>query len=265
MRTNGFEIAGAALVTGASRGIGRVIALQLGAAGTPVAINYCRGRDEANAVVSEIADAGGCAVALQADMSIRDEALGLYERAESKLGPVGVLINNAGITNDKLLIQMTPDDWDRTWLPDMNGPRALARLAGRMMASNAGGRIINISSVVGVAGNAGQANYAAAKAGLLGLTQELAVQLAGAGVTVNCVVPGYIVTAATAHLTAEQQSFWRKRIPTGRFGHAEEVASMVIFLAGSGAAYITGQCIGVDGGFLAASSGHYRTSPPDDR
>jgi len=168
---------------------------------------------------------------------------------------IDVLINNAGITRDRLVLQMSEQDWDDIWHVDLAGARAAAFAALRAMVERKHGRIVNLGSVVGATGNAGQANYAAAKSAILGLTRGLALQAAKHGVTVNCVIPGYIATDATAHLTEEQQSFWLDRIPIGQPGTPEDVAEAVIFLTRPEARYITGQCIAVDGGLLAESGG----------
>jgi 3-oxoacyl-[acyl-carrier protein] reductase len=246
---------GSALVTGASRGIGRVIALRLASLGWPVAVNYRAGKAQADEVVAHIRAHGGRAVALQADVAVPTEAAGLVLRAEEALGPLVAAVNNAGITRDRLLLQMSDEDWESTWDTDLAGPRALARAAVRSMAPHGSGRLINVGSVVGVTGNAGQANYASAKSALLGLTRELAISCASSGVTVNCVVPGYIATDATAHLNDQQRHRWLERIPMGRFAQPEEAAEIVVFLCGEGSSYITGQCIAVDGGLLAAQGG----------
>jgi 3-oxoacyl-[acyl-carrier protein] reductase len=243
-------MAGAALVTGASRGIGKVIALRLAAAGYPVGINFRAAASEAAEVVDAITAAGGRAIALRADVSRAEEAAALYGRAVEALGPVTVLVNNAGITQDRLVVQMSEDDWAATWNTDLVGPRALLGPAAEGMRQT-GGRIVNLSSVVGSAGNAGQANYAAAKSAILGLTRDAAVRYAPHGITVNCVIPGYFETDATSHLTDEQSDVWRRRIPSGRFGNVTDIAELVAFLVGDAAGYITGQCIAIDGGFLA--------------
>jgi 3-oxoacyl-[acyl-carrier protein] reductase len=252
MRSGAGTGEGSALVTGASRGIGREIALRLAAAGWPVAVNYRAARSEAEAVVAEIEANGGRAVALQADVSVPGDAAGLVARSEDALGPLAITVNNAGITRDRLLLQMSEDDWDAIWMTDLAGPRALAHAAVKRMSLRGAGRLVNVASVVGVSGNAGQANYAAAKSALLGLTRELAISCGASGITVNAVVPGYIVTDATAHLNDQQRRQWLTRIPLGRFAEPSEAAEIVVFLCGESAGYVTGQCIAVDGGFLAA-------------
>lgn len=242
-----------ALVTGASRGIGKAVALRLAGQGLSVAINYRSSAAEAEAIVHCIRDTGGQAIAVQADMSDAGQAAGLVARVESALGPLGVLINNAGITRDKLVIQMSPEDWDATWSTDLAGTRAVSRIALDSMCRRGSGSIVNVSSVVGVIGNIGQANYGAAKSAVLGLTREFAVQAACYNVRVNCVVPGYIVTDATAHLTEPQRQTWMSQIPMRRFATVDEVVGTIVFLAGADSSYLTGQCIAVDGGFLAAA------------
>jgi 3-oxoacyl-[acyl-carrier protein] reductase len=243
----------AALVTGASRGIGKAVALRLASQGMAVAVNYKSSADEAESLVRCIEDGGGRAVALQADMADPMDATSLVARTEEALGPLHVLINNAGITQDRLLIQMSPEDWDATWCTDLAGARALSRVALETMRHRSTGAIVNVSSVVGVTGNPGQANYAAAKSAMLGLTREFAVQAAVHNVRVNCVVPGYIVTDATAHLTGPQRQVWMSHIPMGRFATVDEVVGIIVFLTGAESSYLTGQCIAVDGGFLAAA------------
>lgn len=243
---------GGALVTGASRGLGRATAIRLARAGYRVAINYLGSADRAEAVVAEIREAGGTAVALQADVSDTDAASALVSRAEQALGPLDAVIANAGITRDRLLIQMADADWMATWMTDLAGARALCREALACMAPRRRGTIVTVSSVVGTTGNPGQANYAAAKAGMQGFARQLAVEAAPVGVTVNCVVPGFFPTDAVAHLTAAQKGAWVSKVPMAREGEAEEVAALVAFLSGPDARYITGQCIAVDGGYQAA-------------
>jgi 3-oxoacyl-[acyl-carrier protein] reductase len=250
-----FNTQQCALITGASRGIGRACASLLSAYGVPVVVNYRSAEGEATRLVEEIRASGGTAIALQADVSNPDEARRLVDQADSRLGGIGILVNNAGITRDRLLLQMTAEDWDATWCTDLAGSRAAARRALHCMLPRGSGRIVNLSSVVGITGNAGQANYAAAKSAVTGLTRQLAIEAAPSGVTVNCVVPGFITTDATSHLTEQQTAVWLQRIPMGRAATADEVAAIVIFLASDQAAYLTGQCIAVDGGLLASAGG----------
>ncbi|GAC1444946.1 MAG: 3-oxoacyl-[acyl-carrier-protein] reductase [Chloroflexota bacterium] len=256
MQVSRFPIKGSALVTGASRGIGRTVALRLADGGISVAVNYRQSREEAHQVVEEIRARGVDSVALHADMASVADVCDLVARTEDALGPLGILVNNAGITRDRLTVQMSEEDWDATWFTDLVGPRTLALRALDAMCSHGRGRIINVGSVVGSTGNAGQANYATAKSALLGVTRELAVRAAPRGITVNCVVPGYIITDATAHLNEDQRNTWMRRIPMGRFAFPEEVADIIAFLTGESAGYVTGQCIAVDGGYLAAAGGY---------
>jgi 3-oxoacyl-[acyl-carrier protein] reductase len=242
-----------ALVSGGSRGIGRATALCLAAEGVPVAVNYRQAANEAEEVVSLIERHGGKAVALQADVARASEAAALVRRTAEALGTIGYLVNNAGITRDRLLLQMSESDWDAIWATDLAGARTLAREALVYMLPAGFGRVVNVSSVVGSIGSPGQANYAAAKAAVDGLTRELATSCAPSGVTVNCVIPGYIATDATSQLTPEQQAGWFRRIPMGRSASAGEVASAITFLLSDEAGYITGQCLSVDGGLLAAA------------
>lgn len=244
---------GAILITGASRGIGKAIARRLVAMGRGIVVNYRSDAAAAQEVAAWLRAKGVESSALQADVSRPDAARELFARAETLLGPVSIVVNNAGITRDQLLLRMSDEDWHATWNTDLAGPRALAVCAARAMAARRGGRMVNISSVVGATGNAGQANYAAAKAALHGLTRDLAARHAAENVLVNCVVPGYFITDATSHLTEEQRQHWLRRIPINRFAMAEEAADLVAFLVGPGGSYITGQCIGVDGGYLAAA------------
>lgn len=249
---------GGALITGASRGIGRATALRLAHDGYDIAINYVRSSTEANEVAEQVRSKGRRAACLQADMADTESASELFLRAEDALGPIDVVVSNAGITRDRLLIQMTEADWDAIWDTDLAGPRALLHAAIQIMSTRSRGRIITVGSVVGSLGNAGQTNYATAKAAVEGLTRELAVTAAPNNITANCVVPGYITTDAVAHLTEAQVAAWYERIPMRRNGTVEDIAALIAFFAGDDSGYITGQCVAVDGGLLArAVAGFY--------
>ena len=237
-----------ALVTGASRGIGRAVALRFAAEGARVALNYRSDRAAAEEAVASIAAAGGEALALGGDVSVPDEAAALVEAAVEAFGGVDVLVNNAGITRDGLLLRMEEEAWDAVLDTNLKGAFLCSKAAARHMARARWGRIVNMSSIVGVAGNAGQANYASAKAGLIGLTKTLARELASRNVTVNAVAPGFIATRMVESLSPETQSGVLERIPLGRFGTPEDVAAVCAFLASNDAGYVTGQVLGVDGG-----------------
>ena len=245
---NTSDIPATALVTGASRGIGRAIALALAARGLNVYITYASKADEANAVVADIKAAGGTATAFKLNVS-DSQAIADFFSAEIKdKVRLSALINNAGITKDGFLIRMKDEDFDNVLSVNLRGAFLCAREAAKIMSRQREGRIINITSVVGQMGNAGQANYCAAKAGLIGLTKSLAKELSSRNITVNAVAPGFIETDMTAALPAEAREAYAKAIPLGRFGTAEDVAEAVAFLASPGAAYITGQVIAVNGG-----------------
>jgi 3-oxoacyl-[acyl-carrier protein] reductase len=237
-----------ALVTGAGRGIGRAIALQLANAGTRVAINYNASAAAAEALVAEIAESGGEALAIKADISRLEEATALVEQVLAQWGQLDILVNNAGITRDNLLLRMKEDEWDRVIEVNLKGCFNCCKAAIRPMSRARQGSIINIASVVGLRGNAGQANYAAAKAGIIGLTRSLAREMGSRAIRVNAVAPGFIDTDMTSVLPAQLKERMLEAIPLGRVGTGDDVARLVEFLAGSGAAYITGQVIAVDGG-----------------
>lgn len=237
-----------ALVTGASRGIGRQIALDLAREGAIVAINYQNSADAAQCLVEEIATLGGEAQAWQADVSKLDQAVALVDNVLEKWGHLDILVNNAGITRDTLLLRMKEEDWDRVLEVNLKGYFNCCKAAVRSMTRARQGRIINISSVVGIRGNAGQVNYAAAKAGVIGLTKSLAREVGSRSITVNAVAPGFITTDMTKDLPEDIRAEMLKSIALGRLGDAEDVAGLVVFLAGPKAAYITGQVIAVDGG-----------------
>jgi 3-oxoacyl-[acyl-carrier protein] reductase len=239
-----------ALVTGASRGIGRAIALQLAEAGAEVVVNYASSAEAAEQVVSAITTAGGSAYALKADVSQEDQVEQLIGAVLEKSGRIDVLINNAGITRDGLLMRMKTPDWQAVLDLNLSGVFLCTRAVTRPMLKQKQGRIINITSVVGLMGNAGQANYAAAKAGVIGFTKSTARELASRGITVNAVAPGFIATDMTKDLAAEALL---NAIPLGRYGEVDEVAGAVRFLAADpAAAYITGQVLQVDGGMVMA-------------
>ena len=239
-----------ALVTGGGRGIGRAIALALGEAGAEVVVNYSSSAAAADDVVATITAAGGKAYALQANVSIEEEVDGLIKTVLDRSGRLDVLVNNAGITRDGLLMRMKTSDWQSVIDLNLSGVFLCTRAVARPMLKQKSGRIINITSVVGLMGNAGQANYAAAKAGVIGLTRSTAKELASRGITVNAVAPGFIATDMTKDLDAGSIL---KDIPLGTFGTQEQVAGAVRFLAAdSAAAYITGQVLQVDGGMVMA-------------
>ena len=239
-----------AIVTGASRGIGRAIALALAAEGANVVVNYASSSTAAQEVVAAITDAGGTAVALQADVSKLEQVDSLLKDTIEKFGRVDVLVNNAGITRDTLLLRMKPEDWQAVIDLNLTGVFLCTRAVSKVMLKQKSGRIINIASVAGQMGNPGQANYSAAKAGVIGFTKTVAKELASRGITVNAVAPGFIATDMTSDLKSEEIL---KYIPLGRYGEPEEVAGMVRFLAAdAAAAYITGQVFNVDGGMVMA-------------
>lgn len=238
----------AALVTGAGRGLGRAIALELGRRGHHVGVHFSRSEAEARAVADEIVAARGRASLVHGDLSSAEGAKAVAAAAAAALGGLEILVNNAGITRDGLALRMRDEEWDAVIGTNLTGPFALARAALREMLKARWGRIVNVSSVVGLMGNPGQANYVAAKAGLIGLTKALAKEYGARGITSNAVAPGFIVSDMTARLPENLRAEYLKGIPAGRFGSPEDVASVVAFLASEGAAYVNGQTIPVDGG-----------------
>ncbi|HEY5517680.1 MAG TPA: 3-oxoacyl-[acyl-carrier-protein] reductase [Coriobacteriia bacterium] len=241
-----------ALVTGASRGIGAAIALRLASEGATVVVNYSGSRGAALGVVDAIVAAGGHASALQANVSDPAACTALVETVVSEHGSIDVLVNNAGITRDGLLVRMSDEDWAQVISTNLTGVFSVTRAAARHMMKARSGSIINIASVVGISGNAGQANYAAAKAGVIGLTKSVARELAPRKVRCNAVAPGFIETDMTAALTDAQREGAAGAIAMGRFGTGSDVAAAVAFLASDDAAYITGQTLAVDGGMTFA-------------
>jgi 3-oxoacyl-[acyl-carrier protein] reductase len=239
-----------AIVTGASRGIGRAIAIELAQRGAAVVVNYNSSEAAAQEVVKAITDAGGKAISFKADVSKADEAGALVKACSDAFGKLDILVNNAGTTRDTLLMMMSEADWDTVMNADLKSVFNCCKAAVKPMIRARGGRIINISSVVGLAGQGGQTNYAAAKAGVIAFSKSLAKEVGSRNITVNCVAPGFIPTALTNVLTEEQKQLAVKATPLGRFGTPEEVAYAVSFLASDEAAFITGAVLTVDGGLV---------------
>ncbi len=240
-----------AIVTGASRGIGRAIAVALATEGAKVIVNYASSANAAEEVVAEIVSKGGEAIAVHADVSHEVEVDSLIKSAIGTWGRVDILVNNAGITRDTLLLRMKLEDWQSVIDLNLTGVFLTSRAVAKIMLKQKSGRIINIASVSGLMGNAGQGNYSAAKAGVIGFTKTVAKELASRGITVNAVAPGFIATDMTADLKNIDEIL--KFIPLGRYGQPEEIAGMVRFLAADpAAAYITGQVFNVDGGMVMA-------------
>ena len=239
-----------AIVTGASRGIGRATALALASTGVKVVVNYAQSSAAADSVVQKIQQAGGTAIAVKADVSKSEEVDNLIQQTQEQWGRVDILVNNAGITRDTLLLRMKLEDWQAVIDLNLTGVFLTTKVVSKLMLKQKSGRIINITSVAGLMGNPGQANYSAAKAGVIGFTKTVAKELASRGVTVNAVAPGFIATDMTHDLKADEIL---KFIPLARYGQPEEVAGMIRFLAiDPAAAYITGQVFNVDGGMVMA-------------
>jgi 3-oxoacyl-[acyl-carrier protein] reductase len=237
-----------ALVTGAGRGIGRATALKLGAAGAKVAVNYNASEAAAQEVVGSIASDGGEALAVKADVSKSDEVDAMINHLVKEWGRVDILVNNAGITRDNLMMRMSQDEWDAVIDTNLRSAYFCSRAVLRPMLRNRWGRIICLSSIVGLTGNLGQANYAAAKAGLIGLTKSIAREVASRNITANAVAPGFIQTDITAVLPEDLKQAMLKTIPAERAGEPDDVANAILFLASDLAAYITGQVLSVNGG-----------------
>lgn len=239
-----------ALVTGASRGIGKAIACKLAREGAKVIINYNGSKEKAEAVKSEIEAAGGQAEVYQCDVSDYTACETFIQTVIKEEGSLDILVNNAGITKDGLLMKMSEEDFDKVLDTNLKGAFNTIRFASRQMLRQKGGRIINMSSIVGVSGNAGQANYAASKAGVIGLTKAAARELASRGITVNAIAPGFIETDMTDVLSDKVKEASEAQIPLGHFGKPEDVAAAAAFLASEEAGYITGQVLHVDGGMV---------------
>jgi len=248
----GIDLSGSvALVTGASRGIGAVIACRLAEAGAKVGVNYLSSRKSAEEVVSSITSAGGEALMVEGDVAQEASAKSAVQQVVDRWERIDILVNNAGINRDSLLLRMKTDDWDHVLEVDLRGAFLCTRFVMPHLIKQRSGRIVNISSVVGISGNPGQANYAAAKAGLIGFTKSVAREVASRNVTVNALAPGYITTGMVEQLPDETKEKILSRIPMGRFGAAEDVSEAVVFLCSKGASYITGEVLTIDGGLIA--------------
>lgn len=239
-----------AIVTGASRGIGREIALLLAKEGARVAVNYSGSKDKADDVVTLITESGGEAFAIQADVSDADGVKVMVDKTMEMFGSIDILVNNAGITRDNLLMRMKEDEWDDVININLKGVFLCTKGVTRQMMRQRAGRIVNVASIVGVSGNPGQANYVAAKAGVIGFTKTAAKELASRNINVNAVAPGFITTDMTDVLSDEVKEQMMSVIPLGKLGRAEDVARTVLFLLSEDADYITGQTIHVDGGMV---------------
>ncbi|GKU82438.1 3-oxoacyl-[acyl-carrier-protein] reductase [Niallia sp. NCCP-28] len=237
-----------ALVTGASRGIGKSIAIELAKQGANIAVNYAGSVDRANEVVAEIKSLGREAVAIQCDVANADSVSEMIKTTLDAFGTIDILVNNAGITKDNLLMRMKETEWDDVINTNLKGVFLCTKAVTRPMMKQRKGRIINITSIVGVTGNPGQANYVAAKAGVIGFTKTTAKELAQRNITVNAIAPGFITTDMTDKLTDEVKQAMLGQIPLGAFGNPEDIANAVVFLASEESGYITGQTLHIDGG-----------------
>ncbi len=247
-----FELTGkVAIVTGASRGIGRAVAVTLAQCGADIAINYKQNTEQAESVAGEIEDAGGRSILVQGDVSTSRDAMRLVAATQKAFGAVHILVNNAGITRDGLVLRMSEKDWDDVITTDLRSTFVCTKAVLRPMMKQRWGRIINITSVSGLLGNAGQANYSAAKAGMVGLTKAVAREMGSRGITVNAIAPGLVDTDLTSDLPKEARAHLLRQVALGRPAKAEEVAAAAVFLASAEAAYITGHVLVLDGGIGA--------------
>lgn len=248
--TPGLLAGKTAVVTGGGRGIGRAVALALAGAGADVAVAVSRDLEAAEAVAAEIRESGRKAIARRCDVAKTEDAEALIADTVTELGRIDILVNNAGVTKDGLLMRMSDADWETVLDVNLGGAFHCTRAAVKKMIRQRSGRIINVTSIMGLIGNGGQANYSASKAGLIGLTKATAKEVGSRGITCNAIAPGWIRTQMTADLPEELSAQMLKQIPLGRLGEPEDIAGLVVFLSSEAAAYITGQVIVVDGGMI---------------
>jgi len=239
-----------AVVTGGSRGIGRAIALSLAQKGANVVVNYTSNAEKANEVVSLIENMGSKALAIKADISNPNDVQELVKEVEKHFSSIDILVNNAGITKDSLLIRMKDEDWESVINTNLKGTYLCTKYIGKKMMKQRFGKIVNIASVVGIMGNAGQSNYSASKAGVIGFTKSIAKEFSSRGINVNAIAPGFIETDMTDRLPEEVVNNYSKNIPLGRLGTPQDIANLVVFLCSEESSYITGQVINVDGGMV---------------